>query len=192
MSELEKRVTAVEQKLEALQTAVAHLSQQQTENNTLPTTQTAEDGIDYALLQRLQNRSGEGFEDGNNKGAVVYAGTGRLGGQRTTWFVERPAPWLLTQDTDQLAKVLAVLGHSARLIILYTLLEKGDCTNNDLLEALGGNSVGQLYHHLKELQGIGLVQQPRRGLYSIKGQNIIPFLAIMAASLDIFTDTTDE
>jgi hypothetical protein len=49
----------------------------------------------------------------------------------------------------------------------------------------GGVSTGQLYHHLKELQSVGLVAQKGRGAYEVAPQTAIPLLVIIAAVYDL-------
>jgi DNA-binding transcriptional ArsR family regulator len=58
-----------------------------------------------------------------------------------------------------------------------------------LQEALGDTSTGHLYHHLRELQAAGLVQQRRRGEYELVPHAMVPLLVVVAAALDLGADS---
>jgi DNA-binding transcriptional ArsR family regulator len=141
-------------------------------------------GLDLELLERLQGRSGPLYEEGDERGAVLYAGSARFGDRSYVWQVERSVPGLLGVEKEPLASVISALASTSRLRLLKELL-RGAASNQQLQEALGEVSVGQLYHHLKELQASGLIAQKRRGSYEIKTQAVIPLLAILAASYDL-------
>jgi DNA-binding transcriptional ArsR family regulator len=146
--------------------------------------------LDMGLLGRLQERSGEPFERGEERGAVLYAGAARLGGGSYVWQVERPVPGLMEIDDELLAKVLSAVASPSRLTLLKALL-RGARGTRRLQEALGEVSTGQLYHHLKELQSVGLVVQKGRGTYEVAAQAAIPLLVIVAAVYDL-ADVGDD
>lgn len=78
-------------------------------------------------------------------------------------------------------QVFAALANPHRVIILRLLCE-GPRTALQLQESLEMGSVGQLYHHLKELGTAGLITQRGRGTYTIDPEKMIPIcLALMAA-----------
>ena len=52
----------------------------------------------------------------------------------------------------------------------------------------GDTTSGQLYHHLRALQGAGLIVQRRRGEYDLSPQAVVPVLAILAAAMNVATD----
>ncbi|MBO0730653.1 MAG: winged helix-turn-helix transcriptional regulator [Acidimicrobiaceae bacterium] len=88
----------------------------------------------------------------------------------------------LAADPELVARVFAALGSSFRVLILRALLE-GPRTSHELQTMLGVGAVGQLYHHLKELQAAGLIVQRRRSVYAIRGRKVMAVcLAFTAAS----------
>ncbi len=140
--------------------------------------------LDPDLLQRLQGRSGPGFEEGGESGAVLYAGAARLAGGSYVWQMERPVPGLLGVDDDLIAGTLATVSSPTRVRLLKAVL-RGARETHELQDALGGVSTGQLYHHLKELTAAGLVLQKSRGRYEVAPHTVVPVLAIIAAVYDL-------
>jgi DNA-binding transcriptional ArsR family regulator len=98
--------------------------------------------------------------------------------------MERPVPGLMAVDDELLANTLSAVSSPSRLILLKALLRAARSTH-ELQDALGGVSTGQLYHHLKELQSVGLVAQKGRGAYEVAPQTAIPLLVIIAAVYDL-------
>lgn len=90
------------------------------------------------------------------------------------------------------AGILESLGSQPRLALLGALPREGRRTNVDLQEALGAGqgetTSGQLYHHLRALQGAGLIVRRRRGEYDLAPQAVVPVLAILAAAMNVATD----
>lgn len=66
----------------------------------------------------------------------------------------------------QVAHVLGVLGNEVRLAILRELMG-GPKTVVQLTESLGMQTTGQAYHHLKELQLAGYVDDKKAGKYRL-------------------------
>jgi len=139
---------------------------------------------DLELLERLQGRTGAPYEEDDERGAILYSGSARFDDRSYVWQIERPVPGLLGVEEEVLTPVISALASPPRLQLLKALL-RGASNNQQLQEALGEVSVGQLYHHLKELQASGLIAQKRRGSYEIKTQAVIPLLAILAAAYDL-------
>lgn len=139
---------------------------------------------DLELLERLQGRTGTPYEEGGERGAILYAGSARFDDRSYVWQIERPVPGLLGVEEEVLTPVISALASPPRLRLLKAML-RGASTNQQLQQALGEVSVGQLYHHLKELQSAGLIAQKRRGSYEIKTQAVVPLLAILAAAYDL-------
>lgn len=139
---------------------------------------------DLGLLERLQGRTGAPYEEGDERGAILYAGSARFDDRSYVWQIERPVPGLLGVEEEVLTPVISALASPSRLQLLKAML-RGASTNQQLQQALGEVSVGQLYHHLKELQSAGLIAQKRRGSYEIKTQAVVPLLAILAAAYDL-------
>lgn len=123
-------------------------------------------------------------------GTVGYAGY--MAGRELLWARQIPLAELLSADWGPAAAILESLGSQPRLALLGALLREGRRTNVDLQEALGAvqgdTTSGQLYHHLRALQGAGLIQQRRRGEYDLAPQAVIPVLAILAAAMNVATD----
>ena len=90
---------------------------------------------------------------------------------------------VLDADPDLVAKVFAALASPARITVLRALLG-GPRTSQQLRAELDDASVGQLYHHLRELLAVGLITQPARSQYAIpRGSGPIALcIQIIAAS----------
>ncbi|TDC65960.1 transcriptional regulator [Micromonospora sp. KC207] len=129
-------------------------------------------------------------EEQSLPGTVGYAGY--VAGRELLWARQIPLAELLPADWGPAAGILESLGSQPRLALLGALLREGRRTNVDLQEALGANqgdaTSGQLYHHLRELQGSGLITQKRRGEYELVPQAVIPILTILAAAMNVATD----
>ena len=149
-----------------------------------PTADVAPGQIDFRLMERLQNRKGEMYEQDGLGGALVYAGDFRSGQGNGAWHVERPIPFLANYSAETLATLLSALSHPQRLSIIQLLL-RGPHDRQQVQEALGIGSAGQLYHHLNSLLEAGVVVQERRGVYGLARKGIIPLLVIMAAAVDL-------
>lgn len=123
-------------------------------------------------------------------GTVGYAGY--VADRELLWARQIPLAELLPADWGPAAGILESLGSLPRLALLGALLREGRRTNVDLQEALGaiqGDATsGQLYHHLRALQGAGLIVQRRRGEYDLAPQAVIPILTILAAAMNVATD----
>jgi DNA-binding transcriptional ArsR family regulator len=72
---------------------------------------------------------------------------------------------LLALPADAIAKSLAGLAHPARIAI-YKALLTGSKDSASLLDAAGLNTTGQLYHHLREMEDVGLVVRRGRNLWT--------------------------
>lgn len=151
-----------------------------------------------AVSRTLQADQEAVLDNGNDweaadgkRGAVYYSGQLRFGGSHAIWEPqERSLTRLLELPADKAAKVLAALGHKQRLDILQQLLQE-PLTGTEIVERLHMGTTGQLYHHLKALQGAGLlVQEERGGRYRVVHDRILPLLLLMAAASDLL-DTSD-
>jgi DNA-binding transcriptional ArsR family regulator len=129
-------------------------------------------------IKRAQARVGDG--------EVTYAGSVGFGDREYAWAKDHAVDDLLATDWGSAAAVLERLGSPARLALLAALLT-APRTRAQLQEVLGDTSTGHLYHHLRELQGAGLITQRRRGEYEIVAQVPVPLLAIIAAASDLST-----
>jgi DNA gyrase subunit B len=93
---------------------------------------------------------------------------------------ERPVEDILTFPIDEYAQVLAAIGHKQRLGILLMILAK-PATANDVVSELSLGTTGAAYHHLNVLQAAGLVEQQRRGVFTIVLAKIPALLTILAS-----------
>jgi len=129
-------------------------------------------------------------EERSLPGTVGYAGY--VAGRELLGARQMPLAELLPADWSPAAALLESLGSLPRLALLGALLREGRRTNVELQEALGANqgdtTSGQLYHHLRALQGAGLIMQRRRGEYDLAPQAVIPILTILAAAMNVATD----
>jgi len=80
---------------------------------------------------------------------------------------DREVEDLFSIPSHQVAHVLGVLGNEVRLALLRELMQ-GPKTVVQLTEALGMQTTGQAYHHLKELQRAGYVAEKKAGKYSVE------------------------
>lgn len=123
-------------------------------------------------------------------GKVGYAGY--VAGRELLWARQLPLAELLSADWGPAASILESLGSQPRLALLGALLREGRRSNVELQEALGANqgdtTSGQLYHHLRALQGAGLITQRRRGEYEVAPQAVVPILIILGAATNVATD----
>lgn len=137
-----------------------------------------------ALLEVLRQRDGPPYARDGLRGALLYAGAVDLAGAEYVWHIERALPFLLDLDAEAVAPVLLALGNPWRLRLVRALLG-GPRGSQQLQEAVGLGSPGQLYHHLKELLAAGVIEQRARSEYRLAARKIVPFLIILAAALDL-------
>lgn len=121
-------------------------------------------------------------------GAIAYAGTFSSGDEETT----RQSVWAMTMATDDLLKlnesrmvekVLDSVGNGNRLAILLALLKKPR-TVNQLMEVLGANTTGQIYHHLKPLVAADIVKD-EKGVYAIIPHRVQGIIMLLAGIRDL-------
>ena len=172
-------------RLDGLERRIAHLENridgaagpERTERSASPLT-----GVLHAWRREAEEQSLPGM--------VGYAGY--VADRELLWARQIPLAELLPADWSPAAGILESLGSLPRLALLGALLRDGRRTNVDLQEALGAvqgeTTSGQLYHHLRALQGAGLIVQRRRGEYDLAPQAVIPVLTILAAAMNVATD----
>jgi DNA-binding transcriptional ArsR family regulator len=111
-----------------------------------------------------------------------FSGQGRLGAEVIVIRQRARLSHVMEADPDLVAKVFAALASPARIIVLRALLN-GPRSSQELRAELDDASVGQLYHHLRELLAAGLITQPARSQYAIpKGSLILICIQIIAAA----------
>ncbi len=112
---------------------------------------------------------------------------GQVYGERAVATVdtnERDAHALFALSHDGSLRVLAVLASAPRLA-LYRAALGGPVTSAELMAAAGLNTTGQLYHHLRELLGVGLMMQEGRDRYVLVQDRLAATCAILGAALGI-------
>jgi DNA-binding transcriptional ArsR family regulator len=166
LEDLERRVGALE---------VVTLAVNQTPPSPLP---------DLRQLDELRRRDGPRYVRGNLRGAVAYAGSATLGEGEVLWAGEHGLPDIWDLEPAGLARLMAALGHPTRLALVRALLV-GARTSQELQAVIGSESAGQLYHHLKDLLSVGVVDQTGRSLYRISASRVVPLLVILAAAGDV-------
>ncbi|GIW35650.1 helix-turn-helix transcriptional regulator [Meiothermus sp.] len=114
-------------------------------------------------------------------GEVVFAGYAELASGSWGWQWGLPVGELLSAPWAEVAETLAALGHPLRLEILRAVLN-GQSNTQDLQHLAEIGTTGQLYHHLKELQGAGWLKVGKRGTYAVPPERIIPLLVILSAA----------
>jgi DNA-binding transcriptional ArsR family regulator len=131
-------------------------------------------------------------EEKSLPGTLGYLGYFNVEGREDLWTRQHSLAELLPADWSPAAGVLEALASPQRLALLKALVLHGRRTTNELLEALGGDqegtTSGQLYHHLRALQGARLIMQRRRGEYGLAPGAMVPILTIIAPSLAVATD----
>jgi DNA-binding HxlR family transcriptional regulator len=117
------------------------------------------------------------------EGAVLrYSGVGQFGPLYVQISQRADLETVLSADPGLVARVFAALASPVRFMLLRTLLD-GPASSQQLRDVLDAGSVGQLYHHLKELLSAGLVFQPSRNVYAIPQSKVIAVcVAVMAAT----------
>ena len=136
----------------------------------------------FWALARLAERTGPVFERDGVAGSLLYAGRATTpGGGDLIWQAEHPLPDVLAEGWEDAAAMLSALGSPFRLEIIRALL-LGRETVQELQEIPGLGTSGQLYHHLRDLQSVGVVTQRRRGRYGVAGDKVVPCLIIISAA----------
>lgn len=121
---------------------------------------------------------------------VYYAGQYQANGQLLRWEPKaRQLEQLLAVGTEKMSKILSALGSKPRLDIITTLLHES-LSGTEIVEKLGLGTTGQLYHHLKALQGADLLTQDKGGRYSLADHRKLPLLLLLSAVVDML-DTSD-
>ncbi len=129
------------------------------------------------------------YTDANHAtGAVAYTGTfvsGDDDNQRQSMWtgVVRTDDLLKLNDNRVAEKVLASVGNGQRLNILLALLKKPQ-TVNQLVEALGANTTGQVYHHLKPLVAADIVKE-EKGVYAVIPHRVQGIVMLLAGVQDL-------
>jgi ArsR family transcriptional regulator len=108
-------------------------------------------------------------------GEFSFLGSIQLGAEPIKMILRGNLSEVLEDEPEIVARVFAALGSPFRVRLLSALLE-GPRTSQELQTELAVATVGQLYHHLKELLAAGLIVQRKRSVYAIREEIVIPIL----------------
>lgn len=164
LDELAERLTAVEQRLAALEAGAPAAAEPSMLSEEV-----------FWVVDGIRRRVAE------EGGAVIFAGSVQVAEGPVEWQYGRTADDLLAADWSPSAKDLAALGHPVRLALLQAVLS-GTRTVGDLAERLEMGSTGQLYHHLNQLSARGWLVSGGRGSYSVPAERVVPLLVLITAT----------
>jgi len=119
---------------------------------------------------------------------VGYSGAGQFGPDRVLIAQRATLSQVLAADPEGVTRVFAGLANPARLTLLRALVA-GPLSSQQLREVLDDPSVGQLYHHLRELLAAGLVIQPSRSVYAIPQGKVVAVCVAIRAAADLMSTT---
>ncbi|MFG2194899.1 ArsR/SmtB family transcription factor [Streptomyces sp. NPDC048639] len=165
---LEQRVTALEQRLAALEGSGRHGG-----GPALPI------GADFWALDGLKAQLSDA---GVPNGGVLFTGTVHLPtGEQYEWQYGRTTDDLVESDWADAAEAFAALGQPVRLRLLREVLG-GRRTAAELTELDGVGTSGQIYHHLRQLTAAGWLHAAVRGRYEIPPTRVVPLLVALATT----------
>lgn len=113
-----------------------------------------------------------------------YSGEGQFGSHPLRVVRGADLQTVLGADPGLVAREFAALASPVRITLLRALLN-GPLTSQQLHEELDAGSVGQLYHHLKDLLAAGLVVQPARNRYAIPPSKVVAVCVLMVAAVHL-------
>lgn len=132
-------------------------------------------------LARLEERANVDGARGLVSGWGTWRLPGSTGDRSVQWEMENvPADGLAPDDLDTAATRLAAIGHRQRLAILLSLIHQ-PASVTEMVSTLELGTTGAAYHHLKALQGAGLVVQEERGVFEIAPEQVGFVIGILAA-----------
>jgi len=121
-------------------------------------------------------------ERGAPIGQLRLLGHLRVGGAQSGFDSSYALEQLLTVPSDRAARAFAGLAHPVRIDI-YKQLLAGPQDSQTLLHAAGLNTTGQLYHHLREMEAVGLIERRGRNLWAQCHLNQVAVALAAAADL---------
>lgn len=139
------------------------------------------------LGEETEGTAGSGEAVGEVRGTLTYSGSIELGGRRLVVERREDVSRAVTADAESLSKVFAAFASPYRIAILRSLLE-GPRTSQELQAVVGAGAVGQLYHHLRELQSAHLVVQQRRSVYAIPKRRVMLICILLATTPRLVTN----
>jgi DNA gyrase subunit B len=97
---------------------------------------------------------------------------------------ERDGNAIFAVPLDGSVRVLAALASMPRLALYRAVLDH-PATSGELMKAASLNTTGQLYHHLRELIGAGLIAQEGRDRYALVPERLTAARTILGAALGV-------
>jgi hypothetical protein len=97
---------------------------------------------------------------------------------------ERDGNAIFAVPLDGSVRVLAALASMPRLALYRAVLDH-PATSGELMKAASLNTTGQLYHHLRELIGAGLIAQEGRDRYAVVPERLPAARTILGAALGV-------
>lgn len=125
---------------------------------------------------------------------VGHFGAVEIDGQPSSWWYilyDDSVTRLIASPEYKVAQILSVLGSEVRLAILRHLLP-GPKTAGELVTDLGLSTTGQAYHHLRELERAGYVQQRAGGRYHFDMKRGRIYLIALALAADGGAEEPEE
>ncbi|MBW3621890.1 MAG: winged helix-turn-helix domain-containing protein [Armatimonadetes bacterium] len=142
-------------------------------------------------IREVVKRGNEGFHIVGHFGAVHEGGEA---GEAFSWWSIRTgnAVQRLIDNPDyRVAQVLSVLGSEVRLAVLRSLLPSPKSAAELVSEDIGLRTTGQAYHHLRELEMAGYLEQ-RGGQYHFKKEYKRVYLTALSLAADAGAEKGDE
>lgn len=130
----------------------------------------------------------------SGRDVVGHFGAVDVEGKRRQWWSIRydEAVTKLVNNPDyKVAQILSVLGSEVRLAILRFLLE-APRTASEIVTGVGLKTTGQAYHHLRELERAGYIEQRAGGRYHFDMNGGRVYLAALALAADAGAEEPDE
>lgn len=131
---------------------------------------------------RLARDVAPGTAEPAGHGVIAYSGSVDFAGKPLKMHSHQPVAAAFSGEPEGVARIFGALGSPHRVLMLRALCD-GPKTGQQLEDAAGISSTGQLYHHIKELLAAGLVVQPARSVYALRPTTVIAVcVALMLAS----------
>jgi DNA-binding transcriptional ArsR family regulator len=183
IAELEQQMREVIRRLGTLEQAAGHFPRVQRGPGAVPGSDAGHGHVEPLLRPAGQ----EEWEGGQGQEATLgYWGAGKFGPQRVMIRKRATLSEVLATEPEAITPVFAALASPVRILLLRALIG-GPRTSQQLREVLAGPSVGQLYHHLRELLVAGLVVQPSRSLYEIPPGKVVAVCVAVSAAAHLTT-----
>jgi DNA-binding transcriptional ArsR family regulator len=129
-----------------------------------------------------------------NQDIVGHFGSVQVEGKWARWtsvHYGESALKLRTLPEYKVAQILSVLGSEVRLSILRHLLDSPK-TVAELVTELGMSTTGQAYHHLRELERAGYIEQKSEGRYHFRLKVGRVYLTALELAYNAGADEIDE